>query len=55
MSNVLRVTTPEGSSGKILGSGGDYLFRYHEDAKAQTAISLLMPVGLDEYRHRIDV
>ena len=33
MSNVLRVTTPEGSSGKILGSGGDYLFRYHEDAK----------------------
>ena len=52
MSNVLRVTTPEGSSGKILGSGGDYLFRYHEDAKAQTAISLLMPVRLDEYRHR---
>jgi len=52
MSNVLRVTTPEGSSGKILGSGGDYLLRYHEDAKAQTAISLLMPVRLDEYRHR---
>jgi len=28
------------------------LLRYHEDAKAQTAISLLMPVRLDEYRHR---
>lgn len=52
MSAVLQVATPEGDSGKVLASGGDYLFRYHEDAKAQAAISLLMPVRLDEYRHR---
>lgn len=52
MTAVLQVATPEGDSGKILASAGDYLFRYHEDAKAQAAISLLMPVRLDEYRHR---
>lgn len=48
----LQVTTPEGDSGKILSSAGHYLFRYREDAAAQAAISLLMPVRLDEYRHR---
>lgn len=52
MTTVLQVATPEGDSGKILTSAGDYLFRYHEEAKAQAAISLLMPVRLDEYRHR---
>ena len=52
MTAVLQVATPEGDSGKILTSAGDYLFRYHEDAEAQAAISLLMPVRLDEYRHR---
>lgn len=52
MAAVLQVATPEGDSGKIISSAGDYLFRYHEDAKAQAAISLLMPVRLDEYRHR---
>lgn len=52
MTAVLQVATPEGASGRILTSGTDYLFRYHEDAKAQAAISLLMPVRLDEYRHR---
>lgn len=52
MTAVLQVATPEGESGKILTSAGDYLFRYHEDAEAQAAISLLMPVRLDEYRHR---
>jgi serine/threonine-protein kinase HipA len=52
MTTVLQVATPEGDSGKILTSAGDYLFRYHEDAKPQAAISLLMPVRLDEYRHR---
>jgi hypothetical protein len=41
MMAVLRVATPEGDSGKIMSSAGDYLFRYHEDAKAQAAISLL--------------
>jgi serine/threonine-protein kinase HipA len=52
MSTVLQVVTPEGHSGKILSSAGEYLFRYHDDAEAQTAISLLMPVRLDEYRQR---
>lgn len=52
MTAVLQVATPEGDSGKILTSAGDYLFRYHEAAQAQAAISLLMPVRLDEYRHR---
>jgi serine/threonine-protein kinase HipA len=52
MATVLQVATPEGASGKILTRAGDYLFRYHEEAKAQAAISLLMPVRLDEYRHR---
>lgn len=52
MTAVLQVATPQGDSGKILTSAGDYLFRYREDAKAQAAISLLMPVRLDEYRHR---
>lgn len=52
MTAVLRVATPQGDSGKIITSAGDYLFRYHEEAKAQAAISLLMPVRLDEYRQR---
>ncbi|SDW28488.1 serine/threonine-protein kinase HipA [Pseudomonas sp. NFACC08-1] len=52
MTTLLRVATPEGDSGRILSSTGDYLFRYREDADAQAAISLLMPVRLDEYRHR---
>lgn len=52
MTAVLQVATPEGDSGKILTSAGDYLFRYREDAEAKAAISLLMPVRLDEYRHR---
>jgi hypothetical protein len=43
MTAVLQVATPQGDSGKILTSGGDYLFRYHEEAKAQAATSLLMP------------
>jgi serine/threonine-protein kinase HipA len=52
MTAVLQVATPEGDSGKILTRAGDYLFRYREDAEAKAAISLLMPVRLDEYRHR---
>lgn len=52
MTAVLQVATPEGDSGRILTSAGDYLFRYHEAAEARAAISLLMPVRLDEYRHR---
>lgn len=52
MATVLQVSTPEGDSGRILSSAGNYLFRYQENARAQAAISLLMPVRLDEYRHR---
>lgn len=49
---TLRVATPGGESGKIFNSAGDYVFRYHESADAHAAISLLMPVRLDDYRHR---
>jgi len=52
MTAVLQVSTPEGGSGRIFSRGGDYLFRYHESAPAQAAISLLMPVRIEEYRHR---
>ena len=52
MSTVLQVATPEGESGKAFSSGGDYLFRYDDDAKARAAISLLMPRRVDEYRQR---
>jgi len=49
MTAVLQLATPEVESGSILRSAGDYLFRYHEEAKAQAAISVLIPVRLDEY------
>lgn len=52
MGAVLQVATPEGRSGRLLSSQGDYLFRCHEEAELQTAISLLMPVRMEEYRHR---
>lgn len=52
MPAMLQVATPEGGSGKVFNTAGDYLFRYHEDAVAQAAISLLMPVRLEEYRYR---
>lgn len=52
MTVLLQVATPGGESGRILSSAGDYLFRYREETRAQAAISLLMPVRLDEYRHR---
>lgn len=48
----LKVSTPEGYSGRIMASAADYIFRYHEDAFANTAISLLMPVRTDEFRQR---
>jgi hypothetical protein len=35
----LKVSTPEGYSGRIMASAADYIFRYHEDAFANTAIS----------------
>lgn len=49
---VLKVSTPQGASGRVFTSGDDYLFRYHEETTAATAISLLMPLRHDEYRHR---
>lgn len=52
MMTTLQVATPEGESGRIHSSAGDYLFRYHDDATTKAGISLLMPVRMDEYRHR---
>ena len=49
MTAVLQVATPEGDSGKILTRTDDYLFCYHDDAEAQAAISLFMPMCMDEY------
>ncbi|RJG08882.1 type II toxin-antitoxin system HipA family toxin [Pseudomonas cavernicola] len=48
----LKVSTPEGASGRILLSGEDYLFRYQDEAIANAAISLLMPVRTEEFRRR---
>jgi serine/threonine-protein kinase HipA len=48
----LKVSTPEGDSGRILHSGEDYLFRYQDEAVLQAAISLLMPVRPEEFRRR---
>jgi serine/threonine-protein kinase HipA len=49
---ALKVSTPEGSSGRVLTSGEDFIFRYHEDALPAMAISLSMPVRPDEFRRR---
>lgn len=51
-SPTLRVHTPQGESGSVLVSADDYLFRYSDKANAQSAISLSMPVRVDEYRRR---
>ena len=48
----LKVSTPEGSSGRILISAEDFIFRYDEDALPNMAISLTMPVRPDEFRRR---
>ncbi|MGM3422791.1 type II toxin-antitoxin system HipA family toxin [Pseudomonas benzopyrenica] len=52
MKTRLRVATPAGGSGALMAQDGDYLFRYQDDASARAAISLLMPVRLDDYRRR---
>ncbi|MBD8495575.1 type II toxin-antitoxin system HipA family toxin [Pseudomonas syringae] len=50
---TLKVATPQGHSGKVFaGRDGHYVFRYGDEAHQQAAISLLMPVRADEYRHR---
>jgi serine/threonine-protein kinase HipA len=40
MAAVLQVATPAGASGKIHRGAGDYLFRYHDDARVQAVILL---------------
>lgn len=52
MSAALKVATPQGDSGTILTSNGDYLFRYGPEVQTAAAVSLLMPVRSEEYRHR---
>ncbi|WP_281687324.1 type II toxin-antitoxin system HipA family toxin [Pseudomonas citronellolis] len=52
MPATLKVSTPEGPSGRLFSSADDYLFRYQEGTDARAAVSLLMPVRLEEYRHR---
>jgi hypothetical protein len=52
MPTLLQVSTPEGESGRVMRSEDDYIFRYRDDAAAHSAISLLMPPRMDEYRHR---
>lgn len=48
----LKVSTPEGASGRLFGDSEDYTFRYHADALPEMAISLSMPVRHDEFRRR---
>lgn len=48
----LQVATPQGESGKILSTDGDYRFRYHDECHSRAAISLLMPTRFEDYRHR---
>lgn len=48
----LKVSTPEGFSGRVLTSADDFIFRYQEDASVNVAISLSMPVRADEFRRR---
>lgn len=48
----MRVTTPQGNSGRIVKGAEDYLFRYHDDADVRVAISLLMPTRVDDFRSR---
>jgi len=48
----LIVSTPEGHSGRVLTTAEDFIFRYEEDALPNKAISLSMPVRLDEFRRR---
>lgn len=48
----LRVHTPQGESGRVLMSADDYLFRYDDRTLAHSAVSLSMPVRVEEYRRR---
>jgi serine/threonine-protein kinase HipA len=48
----LNVSTPEGNSGRVFASAADFVFRYDDDARSESAISLSMPVRLDDFRRR---
>lgn len=48
----LNVSTPEGKSGRVFTSAADFVFRYDVDAPPGSAISLSMPVRLDDFRRR---
>lgn len=48
----LKVSTPEGRSGRLFSDAEDFTFRYLEDASPEMAISLSMPVRHDEFRRR---
>lgn len=52
MTTALKVSTPQGDSGRLLTSAADYIFRYGDEASARAAISLLMPVRTEEFRRR---
>lgn len=52
MTTALKVSTPQGDSGRLLTSAADYIFRYSDEASARAAISLLMPVRTEEFRRR---
>lgn len=46
----LQVRTPQGNSGSLRRGSADYIFRYNDQASSAAALSLLMPVRIDEYR-----
>ncbi|MBV4488511.1 type II toxin-antitoxin system HipA family toxin [Pseudomonas sp. SWRI153] len=48
----LKVSTPEGYSGRLFSDADDFTYRYHDDALPETAISLTMPVRHEELRRR---
>lgn len=52
ISPKLRVHTPQGISGSVFTAQDDYIFRYRDEAPANSAVSLLMPVRTEDYRHR---
>ena len=48
----LVVSTPQGSSGHVLTSAADFIYRYDTGALPDRAISLTMPVRSEEFRRR---
>lgn len=48
----LSVSTQQGRSGRVFTSVEDFIFRYHEEALPNMAVSLSMPVRVEEFRRR---